>query len=1034
MSLDPAASPWAGVLSATAFCLWISAIGAPLAHAAFGHRPRSVWPYYAPILGVVAVLLTTNLSAHLWPGQPSAWVGVLAPSTLSVVVAWRGGAHGRVSKGAALRLTGLATAAAGLFVFALANRLHFWFIDESWHFALAQRMAKGEFPPVTPYGIDAGIGYHYGADLLAASVMNITDAPVWTVYYVLLSFLTVALILAAIGFAWDVGSPLPLAVGAGVALGLFGGDVHVGLPPYVEASGDDRGLAGFIGGLAPAETENAATRVAFDWVDQPQWALAAAIVILIAASLETAVARRQAAVLAAAAGVSALAEAAVLVFSGAALGLVGIVRFFRPPAYGRFWLVAALATSALLIALAGGPIADAVLGRGGTTGMVRIEFDPDPDDLAPFGLAGPALIQVGVIPLVVIGAFAAVRRRSWGLAYLTLAGTLGLVEAETLRSVRPANDDRILWLATAVAMFAALVGISVLVGALSRPRQRLAVFAIGLLALLPAVVPRAISGTQLALGGLSVGHLAGTDSVDRSAVRTQFGLILEANWDFYAWLARSLSTDARLLTTQPAAIASLAGIASPTSGRHLQSLAQYATPTYEDALRFLHRDDLQEMGITHLHVTDDHAAALTPEARRLLDNPAHFKLLTDQHSASGQRHRLFEVLPGAGTSDVALSSYRRLRQIVPVETPVTLVGGLSVYARRMLLFNFIDHLDLRAPESTDVNRATRVARFRTDLGISDQGVVVLPESLEPTALGLSADDAFWTGYGTRAYRPSDTWSSVWRVGSDVGGLPGDLVPLCEAADGTLEFQVLGAPGTPVAAGSKTWDLTGVPQQFRLSVPDCGALAIVADADIAPFARVRASQPASLAKRDRRVAGLGFDGHVEGEHLVVNLWYQNPHRIAFDAEAHLRLYEADATGTVPALPDFIRFARRWDRPLVLTRDSQMARIEFDARRLEINGSEGGGWVSRLAPGRSYVLMLTVAEYDPASEHVDFHQLLPLARLDVRDAKVDYEVFSGIVALRHLVAGSSAISRLQAHHGWLGVDMDLTPPRAAGSENP
>ena len=234
-----------------------------------------------------------------------------------------------------------------------------------------------------------------------------------------------------------------------------------------------------------------------------------------------------------------------------------------------------------------------------------------------------------------IGAFAAIRRRSWGLAFLTLAGLLGLAEAAFLRSVRPANDQRIIWLATAMAMFAALVGTGALVGGLSGKRRGLVVLAFGLFALLPTVVPRAVSGVQLALGGLNLGHPAGTHSVDRFAVRTQFGSALEANWDFYEWLARTLPNEARLLTTQPAVIASLAGVASPTSGRHLQSLAQYVTPVYEDALRFLHRDDLEEMGITHLHVTNAHAEALTPEARRLLDDPAHFKLLADMRSAVG---------------------------------------------------------------------------------------------------------------------------------------------------------------------------------------------------------------------------------------------------------------------------------------------------------------------------------------------------------------------------------------------------------------
>ena len=339
MNLDPAVSPWPGVLSATVLCLWMAAIGAPLAHAVFAHRPRSVWPFYAPILGVVAVLLTTNLAAYAVPGTASAWIGLLAPSAMSVVVAWRTGAVRRPSRQSALGLLMLATASAGIFTFALANRTHVWFVDESWHFALAQRMARGEFPPVTPYGVDAGIGYHYGADLLAASVISLTDAPVWTVYYVLLSFLTVALILAAVGFAWDVGSPLPLAVGTGAAFGLFAGAFRVGLPPYVASSGSDGDNAGFLAGLAPAESAHPATRLAFDWVEQPQWSLAAAIAILIAAALESAVARRQAAVLAAAAGVSALAEAAVLVFlrGGTWAWLASFASFDRRRMGGSGW-------------------------------------------------------------------------------------------------------------------------------------------------------------------------------------------------------------------------------------------------------------------------------------------------------------------------------------------------------------------------------------------------------------------------------------------------------------------------------------------------------------------------------------------------------------------------------------------------------------------------------------------------------------------------------------------------------------------------
>lgn len=1028
MTLDPALSPWPGVLQASAVCLWMAAIGAPLAQAAFSHRPHSMWPLYAPIVGTVAVLLATNVAAHFAPGPPSAWIGGLAPTALATAVAFRSGALRRASQRAVPRLLTWGAVSAGLFVFALANRTHVWFVDESWHFALAQRMARGEFPPVTPYGVDAGIGYHYGADLLAASALSLTNAPVWTVYYVLLSFLTVALILAATGFARDVGSPLPLAVGSGAALGLFAGSFNIGTPPYVESSGDDGGVAGFFAGLAPAESAHSATRLAFDWVEQPQWSLAVGIAILVAAALEAAVARRQAVVLAGAAGVSALAEAAVLIFSGAALGLVGIVRLVRPPAYGRLWLAAALAVAALLAVLAGGPISDAVLGRGGTTGMVRIEFDPKAEDLALFNLAGPALIQIGIIPLTAIGAFAAIRRRSWGLAFLTLAGLLGLAEAEFLRSVRAANDQRILWLATAVAMFAALVGASALVGELSGKRRGLAVLALGLFALLPTIVPRAISGTQLALGGLNIGHPAGTQSADRFAMRTQFGSMLEANWDVYEWLARSLPDDARLLTTQPAAVASLAGIASPTSGRELQSLAQYATPVYEDALRFLHRDDLAGMGITHLHVTGAHLDALTPAARQLLTDPAQFRLVADTRSAAGRRHQVFQVLPGAGTTDVAASSYRRLREIVPVDVQVTLTGALSLYARRMLLYNFIDHDDIRAPPSTDVNRATRAPRFDTTLGAWDRGVVVLPALIEPNTLGLSWDDAIWTGYGMRVYRPAVTWSPVWRVDSEIAGLPGSPRGICEASNGQIDLRALGSPGAELVAGPETVTLTGTPQLVPLSARNCEALSLFAHAETAPFVQIRPRRASDFSERRPQVGGLGFSGGMEGDRAVVNLRYWNPHMLPFETGTELRLYEADATGSGPAEPDFTAAVRWWEGPLFLAPEAQDARIEFDAERLEINGTAGAGDALALVPGRTYLLMLVVAGYDPASGLVDVQQQAPLARVAVSDAGADYAVFSGIVEVQHIVPGSRAASRLEAHHGWLGVELDLTPPQA------
>ena len=130
MSLDPSASPWPGVFRAAAVCLWIAAIGAPIAYAAFRNRPRLVWPFYAPIIGVVVVLLVTNLVAYVIPGAPAAWFGLIGPSVASAAIVWRVGVPGRVSRQSAIALLAMFAMAVGVFALAYANRAHSALADD----------------------------------------------------------------------------------------------------------------------------------------------------------------------------------------------------------------------------------------------------------------------------------------------------------------------------------------------------------------------------------------------------------------------------------------------------------------------------------------------------------------------------------------------------------------------------------------------------------------------------------------------------------------------------------------------------------------------------------------------------------------------------------------------------------------------------------------------------------------------------------------------------------------------------------------
>ena len=834
MNLDPTVSPWIGIFAATGVCFWMAAIGLPLSHAVFKDRPRPVWPFYAPALGIVAVLLATNLSAYLVPGALSAWFGLLAPSALAVAVAWRGRPTRRPSRRAALAALALLLISAGVYLLTLANRTQVRAGEESWHFPLVLRMARGAFPPVTPYGQDAGIAYHYGPDLLAASIVNTAGVPAWTAVAVLTGLLIVALVLSAIGFAWDLGAPLPLAGGAGAVLALVVKPVHIGLPPYVAMLPEPGGPLGILSGLASVGAAEA-----FEWMHKPHWALAVCLVLLLAAAFEAGAGRRQAVLIAAAAGSLSLAEAAVLVFASIALGMVGLSRLVRLRGYDRFILLAAIAVGALLIGLAGGPVSDAIFQRGGEEGMARVAFEPDWQRLVPLDLAGPALVRVGIVPLIAAGAVCAYWRQSWGLFFLTAASALGLVEAMVLQSPLPGNDARILYLAAAVASLATLAGVGALARRLRGWPRNGAIVAVVLLGVLPTVVPRAVAGVRLAAEGFAIEQPVVSGPGFPYVGQSQFAAELDQNWDIYAWLARTLPNDARLLTTRPAVVASVAGIAAPTSGRRVQVISSSAMPVYDDVLRFLYHEDLAEMEITHVLLTDAWRHELPPEARRLFEDPTQLKLVADLRSVSGQRHRVFEVLPGAGTSARAPQSYRALRQIAPVDGPLIQLDGISGHRSRMLLSNFLDRDDIRASSTFFSQRAVRLPRVRPLTGNFHRGVAALLDHVEPTALGLTRDDAIWAGYGMRVYDLSSAWSPVWRVGSDFAELPGPLRDVCESSDdGRLELRLLGDPGHALTAGPSDNELRGVPQTVNLTVRDCRRLALTANASVDPFAQVR----------------------------------------------------------------------------------------------------------------------------------------------------------------------------------------------------
>ena len=241
--------------------------------------------------------------------------------------------------------------------------------------------------------------------------------------------------------------------------------------------------------------------------------------------------------------------------------------------------------------------------------------------------------------------------------------------------------------------------------------------------------------------------------------------------------------------------------------------------------------------------------------------------------------------------------------------------------------------------------------------------------------------------------------------------------------------MLGEPGTSLTAGSTELSLNGLPQVVQLTAPDCGALTLSADSAIAPFVQIRPRHAGATLDSDAPIAGLAFDGGVDGERAVLHFWYRNPEDVSFTAGTEFRLYHTSPlkVGLEPGLhanPNPRTTSLRWwPGPIALRAPEQIARVEFDAQRLEINGDTGGGAASSLTPGTTYLLTLNVVGTDPRYGLVEIQHIVPLARVVVGETGVTYEVLSGVVTIEHHAPGT--IYRRTGYDGGLARDAILTP---------
>ena len=1000
MSLDPADPVWPSLVKSHILLLWIAIAGMPIARAAFPGRPAGVWALYGPAVGVITNLLVMNLVSWIIPGGGGIWIALAITAGFSLVLMLQSGLL-LVPRISLVRNAVLVILmATGTFLFLLANRTQTLFVDERWRLPLASILAAGSFPPVAAFTPEIGIGYHYGTDLLAASLMNVAGVQSWTAFALTSTFVVTVMTITVGAIARDLGVSRYLAVGVAVFAVLADRLLVVGLPLTLSTPDLDVGVHGLLQSFTRAADSHPTERVATTLLNGPQFALAIVLVIVVAALLRGEGSFIGWGLLAAATGLTPLAETSVFVALWAALLMSIPLRMWHLRAPDRWRLLMALTVGGVLAVVAGGAVSDTLFDRGGSAGVVDFRFRAMSELYTLVIPTGSFLsLTPGISLVLVIGLVGSIWARSWTLAFLALTSVASFCFYQLISVGEVGSDARFLGTTKTLASITALIAIGVLAARGSRLWVRL--FAAGLVGLVvvPSSMPRAISASQLAMEGIDLGYPMVRDPIHRHLNATDIAGSLRNDWWVYQWIRDNLPRDARVLSRNAPILVAATGRVSPTSTKDVAVYDNVLTHTYLDALQYLGRESLEALGVTHLHFTSDVTKAMHPEGLQALNRGDHFRLLYQTIDAVGKPHYIYEVMPKAGKPSVSPNSYAKFRSLATDAGSVLLTNAISEPQRLVLLLSMDRSVDVYGPSTTFLARSSVRPVIKPWNAEVVPSMVVLPEWAVPTSIGLFADDAVWSGYGLKAYLADRRWSVVNRANPTVHRLSGQEP--CVLGAQPRQLRVLGEPGSTLIISSPSLDdslvrLRGAPQVVEVIGDECVDVRLIEkDGVVAPFVQARKERFPELSDHDSS-SGLGFDGGMDGHEAVINYWYRNPGGVPFTVGTELRVYKADDAAIGPAVDDPIQSIAWWPGPIILSVETQMGAIRFDGQQLAVDGVVSNSSTAPLPDGR-YLLALTLAGKPETSDSQKVWKIIPLLFFSNEKGQVHYTLLSGVIGL-------------------------------------
>lgn len=790
----------------------LAAAGFVVARVLLQQRDDLVAMAQGVVIGPALWGLAVNFLMRVLPGLAGVALGWAGVAAVGLWLAWRTPSCVRAKPP---RVVGFGIAALVLFWIVLAGRQTLSIVDAYLHLGLASSIQAGGFPPAFPWHPDLPAPYHYGADMLIgllappfgpdlAFTTELFEAYAWTSLALIVGTL---LLKRGSWVSLLAGCPLLLSFGLWTQLHNISPPGIVQIP--IVAGIPEAGLRASLGNIywpSVAFPWSAAVDASPPNVWKPHFVMAYGLALVV---LERAGTYRDA-------QVSARLTLALLVaFLGlvdeiiapVVLGLWGVWEARRLVIGWRHersldWRAVVRAAAgpvagALLLALAGGPITDAL--SGSSQSGLSIGWIADAGGRRPVGATsglpgGLGMLELGVLPVCAAALLLAWRSR----LTLSLAAIAGLLLLAALMVQYEFSLDvvRLDGHARNFALLALVVAFGYRFGKL-QPRWRYAAgAAVVVLVTWPTAAAPVKNLGMAVTRGPQLANAAADSDVDWR-ISSRYALPQPMSDEVVAYIRNRTAGDARVLSPKPMEMTIVTGRPNASAYAEFVQFVPRLGPEYLDAIRFLEPTAVRRLGISYIHAPDDWVDGLPAEAKRRLHDPDFFKLLIRDGTDS-----LYLVQPSFPWMEATASaeSFQALRQAVRETTTVYLSPSLEpVNSIRAAVVLSHAHLFGEA-------RATPTWHSRPDIATEPLGdrtpdLIVLSARLAPSTFPVGQREPIWWNDEIAVYAPG---ASVRPV---MGSRPrsfGVRVSDVEEEAGGLAFTVAFADRAPERWKGQDW--------------------------------------------------------------------------------------------------------------------------------------------------------------------------------------------------------------------------------------